>query len=286
MEDVKQNMEPVNEPESGAGVAPKPEPEDLLSRVANFVEEKKPEGKSEDEIDGEVFNDAEFRRKIDAITDPELKDQMIRLRKSAISGVGQKFQEIAEIRKELQSLKERAVTQGNKWSAEKIQEMINDPEFIKAAQSVVGNDNTDDEYIPESVKAQLRELADIKTKVGSWEEQMTRSQMEQAHQVLTSKYGADYDKNQIDSIHKSVLEGKVKPSFEDYYKAINYEKNVRRAYELGIKDARKGVEEKSEISSMDGIGQQPNQQLKPEVGESDKNFFKKIIQKNLQMAKR
>ena len=114
--------------------------EDLLSRVTKFEQEASPANKSEEQIDKEVYNDAEFRKKIEAIQDPELKEHLVQLRKSGVRGVNEKLSEIAEIRKELQSVKEGIMPKG--WSPERVKQLINDPEFLQAAQQVAGIQST------------------------------------------------------------------------------------------------------------------------------------------------
>lgn len=257
--------------------------EDLLSRVTKFIDSS-PKDKPEEKIDDDVFNDAEFRQKIDSIEDPELKQQMIRLRKSAITGVNTKFQEIAEIRKELESLKHSGGTQ--KWTPERIQQLINDPEFIQAASSVagIGSDSDDDEYVPDSVKAKLKELDQIKSQLGQFQQQQTQAQRQQEHQFLQTKYG-NYNPQRVDEIRKELLEGKVNATSEHIYKAWYHDENVKRAYEMGKRDAQKGISDNVNANSFDGNVQRQNQQIKPNEGESDKSFLKRIIEKNLAAKK-
>lgn len=282
---VSQEPKPEgNIPEGQADKSQRPQTEDLLSRVTKFVETESPENKPEEKIDEEYFNDSELRKKIESIEDENLRNQFASLRKSLMRGANDKFQEIAEIRKELQSLKDGLQPKG--WSPDRIQALMNDPEFLNAAKQVAGvSEPEEDEYIPESVKNKLKELDELKQKVGQWQNTLTKSQQEQAHQMLSSRY-SDYDKTKIDEIHKSVLEKKVLPSFDDIYKVLNYEKNVKRAYEMGRKDALSGVSEKEQASSFQGISQTPNSEIKPEPNETNKQFWGKIIQKNLTSMQR
>ncbi len=252
------------------------EPEDLLSRVTKFVETESPENKTDVDIDKGVFDDVKFLEKINSIEDPELKEHFLSMRKSAVRGLNGKFQEMAELRKDIQGLKE-----GNdKWTPERIQKLMNDSEFISAAQQVTGTAVEDDEYVPESVKNKLKKLDVLEEQLGKWQNTLTTSQREQAHQVLSGKYG-DYDREKIDEISGNLLDQKVAPSYEDIYKVINYDKNVKKAYEMGRKDAAQGIGEKVEANSFEGVNQTQNTDIKPEGKETNKQFWGRIAQKNL-----
>ena len=252
--------------------------DDLLSRVTKFVVKSSPVGKSEDTIDKEVYNDAEFRAKIDSISDPELKDYMIKLRKSGISGITNKFQEIAAMRKEIQDIRDGLTPKG--WTPERIQQLIKDPEFLQAAKQVAGttSEATDEEYVPESVKRKLAELEEVKNQVSQWQQNQFVQNLEQEHSVLSQKYG-NYDRNKVDEIRKELLDGKIRATSEHLYKAWYHDDNVRRAYEMGRQDAADGVGEKQRLSTFSGGSQTPNSDIKIEKNETDKQVWGKIVQK-------
>lgn len=252
--------------------------EDLLSRVTKFVANEDLTNKSDDAIDKEVYNDAEFRAKIDSIQDPAMKDYMLKLRKSGIRGVNEKLSEIAEIRKEIQSLKEGNIPKG--WTPERIQQLIKDPEFLQAAQQVAGttSESADDEYVPDSVKKKLAELDVIKKQLNQFQVNQFEQSIEQEHKTLSQKYG-NYDRNKVDEIRKDLLEGKIRANSEHLYKAFYHDDNVRRAYELGRQDAAGGVSEKQRASTYYAGSQTPNSDIKIEKTESDKQVWNKIVQK-------
>ena len=54
------------------------------------------------------------------------------LRKSLLSGATNKFQEIAELRKEMQGFMESNKKQPEGWTAERVRELANDPMFVEA----------------------------------------------------------------------------------------------------------------------------------------------------------
>lgn len=268
-------------------VTKQPNTDDLLSKVTKFVDEKTPANKSEDDIDVDVFNDAEFRKKIDALQDPELKQYMLSMRKTGVRGIQERLQEISEMRKELTALKQ-GINPG--WSPQRIQELLNDKEFLNAAQQVLGNtgiqqQSEDDEYVPDSVK---RELQALREKTQQYEQQwnqfnqkQSQEQRIQEHNRLKERYG-NYDPNKVDELITGLIQGKVQAGPEVVYKAYYHDENVKRAYEMGRRDALGGVQEKQQASSFStGTIQQPNSEIKPEKNETNKQFLNRIIQNKL-----
>jgi len=272
-----QTNQQTNADKSQNADAQQTQTDDLLSRVTKFVKDKDLTTKSDDDIDKEVYNDAEFRAKIDAIQDPTLKEYMVKLRKSGIRGVNEKLTEIADIRKEIQSLKEGIIPKN--WTPERVQQLIKDPEFLQAAQQVAGTtDESDGEYVPESVKKKLAEIDNIKNQLMQQQQNQFLQNIEQEHQVLSQKYG-NYDRNKVDEIRKDLLEGRIHANSEHLYKAWFHDENVRRAYEMGRQDERGGVSERQRATSFDGSSQQSNTDIKIEKTDSDKQVWQKIVNK-------
>ena len=261
-----------------------PKQEDLLTRVTKFVETESPTNKSDTQIDTDIYNDTEFRAKIDGLQDPELKEYMIQLRKSGIRGVNEKLGEIAEIRKEIQSIK--GSQQPEKWSAQRVQNLINDPDFLAAAQQVTGvtPSNEDDEYVPESVKRKLAELDQVKSQMSAWQLQQFKQNIDNQHTQLSTKYG-NYDRNKVDEIRKELLEGNIQATNEHLYKAWTHDENVKNAYEMGRRDAQEGITEKERSSSPSGYSQTQNSTMKAETKETDKQFWRRIVEKNAALMK-
>jgi len=262
-----------------------PKQEDLLTRVSKFTTDNDPSKKSSEEINSGVFNDAELTAKLDSIDDPVLKEQMSALRKSLVSGVNNKFQEIAEIRKELKSMKtETQAVQNEQWTPERVQSLINDPNFVEAAQKVTGTDPAySDEYsnLSDGEKAkmtqlevQIKELKDLNTK--SLETQQIQLRHQQ-HEQYQAKY-ANYDPKEIDTITFDMLNNKVQATPEHIYKAFKHDENVNKAYEMGRRDERDGVQEKVQSISAEGIqATHASTPYKREESESQKNFIQRII---------
>ena len=277
--------------EQAAEGTQQPSSDDLLSRVTKFVDDKTPVNKSEDDIDNDVFNDAEFRKKIDALQDPELKQYMLSMRKTGVRGIQERLQEISEMRKELTALKQ-GINPG--WSPERVQQLLNDKEFLNAAQTVLGNQGqvveNDDEYVPDSVKQKLAKLeqenSQFKQQWNQFSQQQTMVQRAQEHERLKERYG-NYDPQKIDELIAGLIQGKIQAGPEVVYKAYFHDDNVKRAYEMGRRDALGGVEERQQASSFSSNNvQQPNSQIKPEQGETNKQFLNRIINNKLSQLRK
>lgn len=281
-------QEPQQVSQGSEDVTKQSSTDDLLSKVTKFVDDKSPSNKSEDDIDADVFNDAEFRKKIDALQDPELKQYMLSMRKTGVRGIQERLQEISEMRKELNSLKQ-GINPG--WSPDRIQQLLNDKEFLNAAQQVLGNTGTqqqfedDGEYVPDSVKQKLAKLeqenSQFKQQWNQFNQQQTNAQIMQEHNRLKERYG-NYDANKVDELINGLIKGEVQAGPEVVYKAYYHDENVKRAYEMGRRDAMGGVDEKQQASSFSTSRiQQPNSEIKPEKDETNKQFLNRIIQNKL-----
>lgn len=265
-------------------------PDDLMSRVSKFVIDNDPKTKSEDDINTDIFNDSELRGKIDNIQDEELKNQMVSLRKSMMRGANTKFEEIADIRKELEAVKTNIQSDPKSWTPERIQSLLNDPSFIQAAQQVSG-EQTDDPlaYADEGVK---QVVTDLQKKVNELTVQnnkaLTQQQeanRQQQHQQLSTKY-ANYDSEEMDTIYYDMLEGKIQATPEHIYKAFKHDDNVNRAYQMGIKDGREGKEDQLASTSIEGLQTSTSvPAVVPEEKETNQSFLDRIISKNLKLAK-
>ena len=102
-----------------------PVKEDLISRVSKVKVDKTPEVNIEEpKFD---IND------IEKIQDPQAKEQALRAYKSFQRGFNEKYQELAQIRKELDAIKNQATN----WTPDRIKQELNKPDFIQASQAVL-----------------------------------------------------------------------------------------------------------------------------------------------------
>jgi len=267
-------------PEQGTTTQEAPA-EDLLSRVSKFVASSAP---VEDPKLAGISADFDIKE-IDAITDPVAKEQALRAYKSFQRGFGEKFQEISQLRKEMEALKTQPA-QSNTWTPERVQALANDPEFIAAASQITGgNQDDDDSVMSDAEKARLsalqKEVEDLKKISNQALMQQQLAMRSQQHETLHTKY-ANYDPKEIDTITADMIQGRIQATPEHIYKAFKHDDNVRKAYELGRKDEREGVSTKIASASPDGIQTtHSSPEIKSEEGESSKAFFNRIIESNL-----
>jgi len=245
--------------------------EDLLTRVSKFEKKAAAEVKP-------VEEDFKFDvNEINSIEDPKAKEYATKAYKSFQKGFNHKFQELSETRKALET-RLNEVNATSNWSPEKVQQLLNNPDFVKAAQSVAGV--THDEYsaLTDAEKAKLNTLENEITRLRTLNEQSLNSQQDAQ---LRSKY-ANYEPQAIDSLVQDLSTGKVRATREHLYKVLYHDENVRRAYEMGLADAQGGINEKINSSSADGFKVLPSSgDIKREQNESSENYFKRLAFKNL-----
>lgn len=278
VEKQKVKQEPHEKPnaaiEKPEGNEPSNETEDLISQIAQFEEENNPTNLSDDEIDEKMFSDKELRDRIESIRekDPELADMLELQRKSMIRGVNGKFQEIAEMRKQLQSQN----TQGSdekpaRFVANSVEELLKNPEFVQEAQSYQGED--EDDPAVQAKKIAQQQIDQYK------QEQMAKQQQEQWnqwHDQLSRKYGKSYNRQEIDQTAAQLAQGKIQATPEYIYKVMNYERDLERARQIGIRQGSKVAQQKTEINTPSGINTVEPFEIKQDEKESNQDFFRRI----------
>jgi hypothetical protein len=201
------------------------------------------------------------------------------------SGFGKKFQEVAELRKTLEA---RAAENAN-WSPERVQSLLNDPNFVKAAQQVAGtssNNNqsqsglSDEEWSALTDKEKTQ-LTAMQTKINALESINLQTFKLQQDETLKTRY-ANYDPRAVDLLTADLIQGKVQATREHLHKVLDYEQAVERAYKLGLTDGKTGKQERMNASSYQGSSainssERPN----PEKGESNLGFFQRVARQRL-----
>jgi len=243
------------------------ETEDVVKRAAQFQAEPK----AEETIVEPTFNVTD----IDKIEDPQAREQAQRAYKSFQRGFNEKFQQIAELRKELES-------KGNKpWTQDRIQELLKDQTFVEAAQSVAGMSEQDESMLTESEKKMLNET---KQQVQSLSQQNAKLLKEQQDKSLTDHY-ANYDTSVVDNTIQGLISGKVQATREDIWKVVDYNNAVKRAYQMGLQDKQTQNTEKVTSISAQGINASPSSEtIQKNDGESDRAFFIRLATENAQNA--
>lgn len=243
----------------------------LITRVSQ-VKTEAPEKSAEES----KFNINELDAEIEKVSDGNIKGQLLALKKSLISGENQKYQEIAKLRKEY----ENKLSGTSNWTTEKVQALLNDPTFVKAAQDIAGTQTNQEEtsMLSDAEKNQFKKLSDeIQTLRGqSW-----KASQQQQDEANKSKY-ANYDSQAVDIITADLLAGKVQATREDLWKVHDYENAVKRAYELGKQDRISETGEKIQLTSIGGLNMtNTDSGLKPEKGESNSAFWRRIADHNM-----
>lgn len=279
-------VKPVEAQVKSEGQAPEVK-DDILSRVEQFMASNKPEESITPETEANNISLAD----IEAIEDPRARQIALDKYKLLEKGYNKKFQELAEIKKALET---NINTRHENWTNEKVQALLNDPDFIQAAQQLVPQtsyDETDDDYsaLSDREKALIKKLESQNNMI---QQKLSEAEKLQQDARLKSIYN-DYDPQAVDTLTADLLNGKVQATREHLYKVVNYdkmrlemEKKIDAAYKLGRKEERGGIPEKVQAASFQGQQTVPttNAIVKKE-GESSKQFFKRIAAHVVQQTK-
>lgn len=258
--------------------------DDIMSRI-------EPVEKQDTSSDTSFFN----AQDIDAIEDPKLRDSMKNIYKNMERGLQKKFQEVAEIKRSLES----NASKSDKWTTERIMELTKDPDFLRAAQEVAGTNQaqqhgfTDEEWssLTESEKARITgvesKLSKIERLLLEKEQQSAENELASIDSSLKQKY-KDYDPQAINTFANDVSNGKVGTSQlrELMHKALNFDRLLTQAYNFGLNDRKSDLEKKMGINNIDG-GSINTQEEKPvrKDGETAKAFLDRIFDFRLKQVK-
>ena len=236
-----QEAQPEQQPEVQA-------PEvDLVTRVSQV----QPKEQKQEE---QKFNINELDAEIEKVQESPLKEQFLKLKKSLISGENKKYEEIANLRKEY----EKKISDISSWTPERLKEELSKPDFVQAANTVLQSGNPQgsglsDEQWSALSDADKSELRILKQKISMLEQSNFQAVKTQQDSTLKTKY-ANYAPDIIDNALTQMNTGKLQITREDIWKAIDYEKAVKRAYELGLVDKNTQNKEKVNAMSFDGSG--------------------------------
>ena len=251
--------------------AVKPPEEDLVTRASKV----KTETQAKTEID-EKFNINDLDAKIEQLPDPALKEQVLGLKKSLLKGENQKYQEIANLRKQYES----KLAESTNWTPERIQGLLQDPNFVKAAQSIVNTPPTSAETSM-LTDAEKRQLDDNNRQVQALMYQNQQLLRTQQDGQLKQRY-ANYDANMVDQTFNDMLNGRVQATREHIWKVVDYEQAVQRAYELGKQDRNiQNQERAAGISFETGRNMPQPTTVERQKGETTAQFLQRSYQKHI-----
>ena len=209
---------------------------DLVSQVSGFKPEVKEEQKIQDSE--EKFNSQELQSEIDKIKDPTLKAQIEGLRKSLQRGYNDKFQTIAEMRKDM----ERQLTETNLWTPEKIQRLLNDQNFVQAAQSVMQaqnppNSGKSEEEWSTLTDTEKQRILDLQNEIFILKQQNQQNSNAQQDEMLKARY-ANYNPQLVSKLKDDLINNRVRATNEHLWKVLDYDDGIKRAIEFGRKMER------------------------------------------------
>ena len=255
-ETITQTVTPVQANDTQKPEAPK---EDLITRASKVSLTAQPEKSGDTPQDAIKLDQAT----LDKISDPALKQAVIEAHKSMQADYTRKTQDLASRRKEMDTLKSQLESTGQ-YTPAKIQELLNNPSFVQAAQdyqrtinpSQVTAQNGNGELTQEefSYLSPEQQKLYIKTKqmeqtLGTMNTRLQASEVERQDMGLKSKY-ANYDPQSVNDIYNGMMNGTIQATREHLWKVQDYDSAVKRAYQLGLEDRNGNLQEKVNASPL------------------------------------
>lgn len=269
-------------PVEEAPAAVTPEPDNIVERVNRNIAEAPPAPEP-------VPSDDRFSsRNIDQITDPAARKFAEDAYKSFQGDYTRKMQEIASLRKDLESSKQPP-EQVQPWTPERIKTLLNDPAFVQSAQQVTNESNgqlTDDEWSA-LTPSEKQKLTNDSNTLNSVVNELHSIKTQAEDEKLSQKYAA-YKPETINQFQSDLLSGKYRATREDIYKVVNYEDAIKQAYELGHKDRQLNIHEKQNGATIptNASIQSPDVIPEKQPKENTVDFFKRLAMRRIQERNR
>ena len=173
--------------------APVQKQEDLITRASQVKLDKQPE-KAPAESDNPFGLNRETWDEVQK--NPTLKKYY----DSMQDGFRKKTTEVSNEKYHLQKEMEKL----NNWTPERIQQLLNDPKFVSAAQSIIGTQTNESEYVSEESK----KIKQLETEINNIKGQGFQTLKLQQDEQLKTKY-ANYNPEAIDILTNDMLTGKA-----------------------------------------------------------------------------
>lgn len=256
--------------------------DDLLSRVTQYEVENKPDATQIENKDV-PFDYNELNNIENA---EQAKEWASKAHKSFQRGVDQKFQELAELRKALQANLQSGNKEQEGWTRDRIQKLVNDEEFVKAAQEFQ-NTQAEDDFSTLS-DTEKKSISDMRFKLEAMEKANQQSLIQQQqlerqryHEQFTAKY-ANYKSDEIDKLSIEIASGRLNATPEHIYKAFKHDENMEKAYQLGRQDEREGINENVNALSIEGHNTfRSEEPIERKEGESSESVWARASAKAL-----
>ena len=223
---------------------------------------------------------------LDDIKDPQARSFVERRVKELESGINRKFEEIAAKRKELEAQLQEA---SKPWNKDRLKSLLRDQNFLASVQELQtevapsefgGSQEQWSNLSPE----EKREFENMRRENMSTRRQVQQLLQAQEDEKLKEKY-PNYDPVVVDRLQEGLISGTVQATRDDLWKVANYEKDIERAYQLGLKDRNGDLSAKQAAGSgFQEVGNvKPANDLPDEVRKSG---ITAILKHRLLQAKR
>lgn len=245
---------------------------DLVTRVSEF-KKTQVAAKTQAPIDNQnTFFDY---KEIEKITDPVAKKFAEDAYKSMQSGFTKKTQEIAEQKRGF----EQKINEMQNWSPERIQrELLNNPQFLQAAQQIAGNQSATapTEEFSALTPQEKAKVDALMSKVTTLEQSNFQATVAQRDSQLQARY-SDYNPIQIDETIRNLAQMNPLDIREHVYKSLKHDEDVSAAYELGKSERNNLNQTKINAITSDGntIASSDGLPIR-EKGDTDQAYFQKL----------
>ncbi len=258
---------------------------DIIQRASKFVEENAPKSPITEPVD---YNSQDLDKLLEGVTDPAIKEQLVKKSKSLEKGFNTKFQEIANLRKQLENIS----SQSQQWTPEKVKALLQDPTFVQSAQAVVPSTPPDgmtaEEYsqLTDSEKRELAKLPQIEQELSLLRNERFIAQKNEQDSRLKDKY-QNYNPQAIDSLTTDLIQGKIQATREDLHKVMDYEAAVVRAYKMGLSDKNNQNKDRMNASvTPSHIGIVPNSDTpEQKPNQSSRDYLIELGKRRLAQSK-
>jgi hypothetical protein len=227
---------------------------------------------------------------IDKIADPALKASVQEAYKSMQADYTRKTQTLADMNRQF----EEQLGKMKNWTPERVQEELQNPSFVKAAQEYqringgqngsqavsANGDLTAEEFSylsPEQQKLYTK-TKQMEETMGLMNSRLQSAEVEKQDMALKGKY-ANYDPKSVNEIYDGMMNGTIQATREHLWKVKDYEDMARRSYELGRQDEKNGISQARQATAPHGAV--TTQTIDADVptrlkGESFQDFWKRL----------
>lgn len=226
-------------------------------------------------------------KEIEAIRDPQAKEQAIKAYKSMQSGYTKKTQELSQRQKDL----EAKLSEQSNWTPDRVKELLNNPNFVESAKVAAQHQNpqnsglTDEEYSALSDR-EKGELLALRSKVEQLEQVNFHSLISNHDSTLRAKY-QDYNPEMVNEGLGRLARLQPHEIREHIYKALLHDEHVKNAYEMGRQEKDQRVQEKINSFSPNNFQANTGDELPTrEKNDSDQSWFLKLAMNRARQIKK